>query len=548
MRVVRRIREFVAVVLALMVLMVLIGGGVLFSVMEAQAEGEEEPVRFAVIGDFGLAGQQEADVADLVASWEVDFVATVGDNNYPDGEASTIDENVGQYYHEFIKPYKGSYGAGSADVNRFFPAIGNHDGRSFSCTVDDCSAPHLDYFELPGNERYYDIVWGPVHLFILNSDFNEPDGRHSTSTQAEWLQDALADSTAPWKLVLLHHAPYSSSSGHGPTTVMEWPYKEWGASAVLAGHDHTYERLMIDGLPYFVNGLGGGGYYPLGIPVPGSQLQYNEDYGAMLLEATNEQISFSFVNRAGKVIDTYSLEFNDPKLNVISFQDGIAPNATYSGTRDSHISQDEPTSRFGTASVCEVDGDEPRDSDLDLASLLQWDVSAIPAGTVVEFASITLNVLDESSSQYQLYNLLRPWQEEQVSWKAYRNANNWQVAGANGALDRGSMGLGTFAPSKTGLYKILLNEKGRAVVQSWINDPASNQGLMIARTESTNGVEFSCRESERAIHRPKLTITYRQLNSKVLKQPITTADHTLKSCRRFDYHCREPFLPGPYKP
>ena len=24
--------------------------------------------------------------------------------------------------------------------------------------------PYLDYFTLPGNERYYDFTWGPVHF------------------------------------------------------------------------------------------------------------------------------------------------------------------------------------------------------------------------------------------------------------------------------------------------------------------------------------------------------------------------------------------------
>ena len=25
---------------------------------------------------------------------------------------------------------------------------------------------------------------------------------------------------------------------------MRWPFAEWGASAVLSGHDHLYERVM----------------------------------------------------------------------------------------------------------------------------------------------------------------------------------------------------------------------------------------------------------------------------------------------------------------
>src|SRR5438105_2912302 len=62
---------------------------------------------FAAIGDYGLAGQTEADVSALVHGWNPDFIITVGDNNYPTGQASTMDANVGQYYQDFIYPYKG---------------------------------------------------------------------------------------------------------------------------------------------------------------------------------------------------------------------------------------------------------------------------------------------------------------------------------------------------------------------------------------------------------------------------------------------------------
>ena len=84
------------------------------------------PVRFAVIGDYGLAGDAEAAVAALVHSWQPDFILTVGDNNYPSGATDTMDENVGQYFQAYIYPYYGQYGPG-ADTNRFFPTLGNHD-------------------------------------------------------------------------------------------------------------------------------------------------------------------------------------------------------------------------------------------------------------------------------------------------------------------------------------------------------------------------------------------------------------------------------------
>jgi tartrate-resistant acid phosphatase type 5 len=260
----------------------------------------QNDIRFAVIGDFGDAGSDEEAVASLVDSWNVDFIITVGDNNYPDGEASTIDENIGQYYHKYIHPYVGSYGEGS-EVNRFFPSLGNHDMHT------NPPQPYYEYFELPNNERYYDFVWGNIHFFAIDSDSDEPDGVSENSDQGQWLQNALASSSSTWRVVYFHHCPYSSSSKHGSQEFMQWPFKEWGASVVLAGHDHTYERLIIDGFPYFVNGLGGRSIYPFDCPIPGSQVRYNDNYGAMLIEANLDSMTFKFYSIDNDLIDTYTM-------------------------------------------------------------------------------------------------------------------------------------------------------------------------------------------------------------------------------------------------
>ena len=274
-------------------------------------------VRFAVIGDYGRGKQPEADVATLVKSWDLDFIITTGDNNYPDGASSTIDENIGQFYHEFIFPYLGGYGEG-ADVNRFFPSLGNHDWHAAG------AQPYLDYFTLPGNERYYDFTWGPLHFFALDSDPNEPDEVGRSSVQAAWLQNQLATSTAPWKVVYMHHAPYSSAR-HGSIDWMQWPYAEWGASIVLAGHDHTYERLEIDGMVYVVDGLGGSSIYPFRDPLPGSLVRYNGDFGALQVEASETAMFFQFINLSGEVIDSFEIpaskfldSLRNPVVNCLS--------------------------------------------------------------------------------------------------------------------------------------------------------------------------------------------------------------------------------------
>jgi tartrate-resistant acid phosphatase type 5 len=263
------------------------------------ATPEPLEVRFAVIGDYGMDNSAEAEVARLIQGWQPDLVITTGDNNYPSGSANTIDANIGKYFHDYISPYFGTYSS-EADVNRFFPSLGNHDWYTAG------AQPYLDYFTLPGNERYYDFTWGPVHFFAIDSDEHEPDGINAGSAQAAWLKRALGSSTSRWNIVYMHYPPYSSGS-HGSTDWMQWPYAAWGADALLAGHDHLYERLLVDGIPYFTNGAGGGGLYNFGDPLPESEFRYNANFGAMLVTAGETEMLFEFYDRTGNLKDSYLL-------------------------------------------------------------------------------------------------------------------------------------------------------------------------------------------------------------------------------------------------
>jgi hypothetical protein len=288
--------------------------------------------RFAVIGDYGDGSTNEAHVAALVNSWNPDFIITTGDNNYPSGEASTIDDHIGQFYSAYIGNYIGEYGSGSLS-NRFWPSLGNHDWQSMACDDDGCQGPYLDYFTLPGNERYYDVDLGLVHLFALNSDFTEPDGVTVDSIQANWLREELAGSTACFDVVFSHVPPYSSGH-HGSGEHMRWSFAAWGADVVLSGHDHTYERIEADGILYFVNGLGGQSRYGFaneGELPPGvtSQARFSREFGAMLVTVTTSSLTTQFYDVAGGLIDQYTLEeaceIGLFRLYVPSVADGTEP-------------------------------------------------------------------------------------------------------------------------------------------------------------------------------------------------------------------------------
>ncbi len=269
--------------------------------MDPPAEGI---LRFAAVGDYGTGSLQEGDIAKLIKSWAPEFIITLGDNIYPSEEMDSYDKNVGQFYHEYIAPYKGAYGKG-AEINRFFPIPGHLDWD-----VDQLK-PYLDFFTLPGNERYYDFIRGPVHLFMIDSDEREPDGATQTSVQANWLKQQLANEKSAWKIVCVHHAPFTS---HRVEDVerMRWPFKKWGADVVLSGFFHIYERLYVDGLTYIINGAGGTWISDFGEIDSRSQVRYNKEFGALMIEASNSYLSFKFINRKGMLIDAYTIEKQIP--------------------------------------------------------------------------------------------------------------------------------------------------------------------------------------------------------------------------------------------
>jgi tartrate-resistant acid phosphatase type 5 len=269
----------------------------------------DSSVRFAAIGDYGsdLSHNDGSEnikmraVANLIKNKDVGFIITTGDNSYG---VTSIDTNIGKYYADYMGSYTGSYGVG-ATSNAFFPAPGNHDYSDGHGIV-----AYKNYFTLPGvgiptsntsgSELYYDFIREPVHFFVIDSN----RGMGSDSSQRDWLQVQLAKSTSLWKIVYFHHPPFSSAR-HQSYPGMQWPFENWGATAVLNGHEHIYERIIKDDnqdgtyLPYFITGVGGVTVRDFNIPIPGSLVRYSADFGTMIIDASNNRIKFEFWSIAG---------------------------------------------------------------------------------------------------------------------------------------------------------------------------------------------------------------------------------------------------------
>jgi len=273
-------------------------------------------VTFGTLGDWGVTGSGAVAVRDLMVELDPDIVVTMGDNRY--GNRS-FDSTVGMYcaWLKDAGPGPVCPSGGASPINRFFPSTGNHDytdGGGISEYQNHLTIPGagIPVVNPTGTELYYDFIWGPVHFFTIDSQAFR-NSSSSRAAQTAWLQGALQGSTSTWQVVFLHHAPYSSSSNHGDDPVMQLSYGAWGADLVLAGHDHTYERIELD-TTYVVNGLGGNSPYGLGSPTDGSVIRYNDANGLALFSATETQLSGAFhsIDANDGIVDSFVINAPGP--------------------------------------------------------------------------------------------------------------------------------------------------------------------------------------------------------------------------------------------
>ncbi len=266
-----------------------------------------------------------------------------------------------------------------------------------------------------------------MQIFVIDSDSHETDGTSSTSRQAQWLQARLAASSATWKLVLFHHPPYSSDTTHGDTTYMQWPFAQWGAAAVLSGHAHDYERILRDGIVYFVDGLGGDSIYGFGTPVPGSAFRYNGNYGAQRVIATDTTLTFQFISIDGVVRDTYQLTAGSSATSTPTASASSTPTRTptagptnmptgtpgagqltFAPVADAYVNSSSPTANYGTSAGLRTD-ESP-----DVRSFLRFDVEGV--GGKVTAAKLRVYANSSQSLGYQVNGAVGSWTETGITY------------------------------------------------------------------------------------------------------------------------------------
>ena len=308
--------------------------------------GADSSIRFAVLGDPGYPNATQNEVRDSLLDYlnehsrpnlpYLDLLLTTGDNAYKSGSND-------QFQAGFFMPY--------TSILRnipVWPAYGNHDARRWV---------FYDIFTLPqkaesgglasGTESYYSFDYANAHFIVLDSQGSDLS---ADGVMLDWLKQDLTMTQQDWRIVVLHHPPYTHGSHNSDRRrdssgrmfrIREniLPILEQaGIDLVLSGHSHMYERsylmachyqesdklmkyMLLDqnkdaykkpiveksyqGTIYAVVGSSSKvDQGPLDHPAMAVSLQ---EAGALIVDINNKQLQGTFLSKDGLLLDQFSI-------------------------------------------------------------------------------------------------------------------------------------------------------------------------------------------------------------------------------------------------
>ena len=250
-------------------------------------EGAEEPLSFAVLGDFGIGifsdredARRQLAIARALErvcdTHDVRLVLTTGDNIYlsdAGGDEATGAEDD-DWFYSFYQPYRYVL-----DRVPFYPSIGNHDGGETE-NSDDRGQLDDNYFlrQRFNEERnatrastdpglFYRFEFGATAAFIcLDTTLDERSGARyfADASHGDFLSESFPAAGAAatrWLIPFAHHPVFCAGPEHGNTEGMEQVlgplFERSGVRLVLAGHEHNFQYSRHGGIHYVISGAAG---------------------------------------------------------------------------------------------------------------------------------------------------------------------------------------------------------------------------------------------------------------------------------------------------
>jgi acid phosphatase type 7 len=139
-------------------------------------------------------------------------------------------------------------------------AHGNHEANTVH---------FFSQFALPGDEEFFGVDFGPLHLAVTNDTPASPNDVYGRAV-AFLDKDLAAAAHAPFRVSFHHTCLYTASRPDRidlmQRELWEAAYQRGKVDLDLAGHDHNYERTKpINGIPYVISGGAGAPLYSSGM-------------------------------------------------------------------------------------------------------------------------------------------------------------------------------------------------------------------------------------------------------------------------------------------
>lgn len=225
------------------------------------------PFTFIVISDAHAQDKRFKYVADAIAAHETDALFILDGGDYANFDDETL-------WTPFFQ-----YGDGMLAKFPLVTAIGNHEyhDHSSGATGPTEAVQYHSAFDVAAYDPLnYSFDCCGVRFIILDSpDPDNPNdenpGLALCERQAPWLESLLKEKKRG--VFTIHHHPiwhYGRATSEGAMDPWETLYHRYPISANFSGHVHNYERLSVEGIPYFVVGNAGGKFQDLtpGDPYP----------------------------------------------------------------------------------------------------------------------------------------------------------------------------------------------------------------------------------------------------------------------------------------
>jgi hypothetical protein len=234
--------------------------------------------------------------------------------------------NTGSYT-EFVNYYEPTFGSMKDITN---PVPGDHEGgRQFQ--------GYLDYWD--SSQHYYAATAG--NWLLLGIDSTERLAKTAPDTlQFKWLQQQLdVNQSTSCKIAFMHSPPWGLSTNN------DYRYLEdlWrllateGVDLLIAGHEHNYQRWVpmdAHGVPDPAGTseiiVGTGGHY-LRMHIkndPRVVTSLLETYGALRLKLSDQQADYEFIDTAGTVLDSGTVNCSPDEREEIGPIESITPTLT----------------------------------------------------------------------------------------------------------------------------------------------------------------------------------------------------------------------------